>query len=203
MNVRLLIAMLAAVAMVFVVGCNDDDKIVESERTSIERYLTSSHQPRLIPKEEVENSIEYNPPFYEKLSMDVYRYIATYYDANREQREEVEEGDVVELTVTAYIFAGRAPSISSVYFTNEESVLKSLSSEGLNTEYWTTEPVVVKLGESSIIKGVEQSLLGCREGDKVEVYMTHNAAYEDKAMGILKKESPVMWIYTITNLIKN
>ena len=114
-----------------------------------------------------------------------------------------EEGDVVELTVTAYIFAGRAPSISSVYFTNEESVLKSLSSEGLNTEYWTTEPVVVKLGESSIIKGVEQSLLGCREGDKVEVYMTHNAAYEDKAMGILKKESPVMWIYTITNLIKN
>ena len=81
--------------------------------------------------------------------------------------------------------------------------LKSLSSEGLNTEYWTTEPVVVKLGESSIIKGVEQSLLGCREGDKVEVYMTHNAAYEDKAMGILKKESPVMWIYTITNLIKN
>ena len=79
-----MIMMLAVVAMAFVVGCSDDDKMVESQRNTIERYLTSSHQPRLIPESEIENSLEFNPPFYEKLSQNVYRYIATYYNADRD-----------------------------------------------------------------------------------------------------------------------
>lgn len=195
--------MIAALAAMLVVGCNDNDSIVEQERTSIERYLTSSHSPRLISKADVENSLEFNPPFYERLSQDVYRYIATYYDADRDLRCEVEQGDVVSMTVTAYQFTGSKPSVAMVYFTNEQSVIASLEELGLNTQYWTSEPLVLKLGETNIIKGVSMSLLGCREGDQVEVYMTHEAAYGKDAVGVLEKETSVLWVYTIDSVTKN
>lgn len=195
--------MIAALAAMLVVGCNDNDSIVEQERTSIERYLTSSHSPRLISKADVENSLEFNPPFYERLSQDVYRYIATYYDADRDLRREVEQGDVVSMTVTAYQFTGSKPSVAMVYFTNEQSVIASLEELGLNTQYWTSEPLVLKLGETNIIKSVSMSLLGCREGDQVEVYMTHEAAYGKDAVGVLEKETSVLWVYTIDSVTKN
>lgn len=194
--------MLAVVAMAFVVGCNDDEKTVESQRTTIERYLTSSHQPRLIPESEIENSLELNPPFYEKLSQNVYRYIATYYNADRDLQVEVEMGDLVELTATGYIFTGSSPSIHTVYYTNEAEVIASLVKEGLNDQYWSAEPMVVRLGETDIIKGVELSLLECREGDRVEVYMTHEAAYGKDPVGLLPKESAVLWIYSIDKVTK-
>ena len=197
MKFRFVILVAAVVAMMFAAGCNDNDTKVESARTSIERYLTSSHSPRLIPKSEVENSIEYNPPFYERLSQDVYRYIATYYQSGRDSRREVAMGDVVELRVTAYTFSGSTPSLSAVYFTNEQTVLDQLAELGLDTQYWSSEPVIVKLGETNIIKGVELSLIGCRETDQVEVYMTSKAAYGNDALGVIKKESAIMWSYTI------
>lgn len=202
MKLKSLFATLFAAAMMFVVGCNDNDTIVESERTSIERYLTSSHQPRLIAESEVSNSLDFNPPFYQKLSQDVYRYIATYYDADRDLLAEVELGDIVELSVTAYIFTGSAPSIAKAYYTNEADVISSLASQGLNTQYWTAEPLVIKLGETNIIKGVQSSLLGCREGDRVEAYMTHEAAYDKDAVGVIAKDTPVVWIYTIDKVTK-
>ncbi|MBE6200315.1 MAG: FKBP-type peptidyl-prolyl cis-trans isomerase [Rikenellaceae bacterium] len=202
MKLKSLLAMLAVAAMMTVVGCNDNDTKIESQRTTIERFLTSSHQPRLIAESDVPNSIEYNPPFYEKLSQDIYRYVATYYDEDRDLREEVEMGDMVELTFTAYIFNGSQPSLKMVYYTNEASIISSLSAEGLNTQYWVAEPLVLNLGESNIIKGVERSLLGCREGDKVEVYMTYEAAYDKDAVGVIEKETSVAWIYTIDKVVK-
>ncbi len=202
MKLRLIITLLAALVTMLMVGCNDDDKIVESQRTSIERYLASSHVPRLIAKEEVANSIMVNPPFYERFGLDVYRYIATYYDQGREQRTEVEMGCEVELVYTAYRFTNSAPNINMVYMTNDADVIASLAESGLNTEYWSEEVLKVKLGTTNIIKGIEKSLLGCREGDVVEVYMTQRAAYDDKAVGVVERDSPVMWHYTIQSVKK-
>ena len=203
MKFRVLITLVVAVAMTALVGCNDDQTKVEQQRTSIERYLTSSHSPRLIPKEEVANSIEYNPPFYERLAPDVYRYIATYYAADRDLQAEVEMGDVVELTFTAYEFSGSRPSDSNIYYTNDAEVLAEMEAEGLDTKFWSAEPLVVKLGETNIIKGVEQSLLGCREADQVEVYMTYEAAYDKQAVGLVVKGTAVAWYYTISKVTKH
>ena len=61
---------------------------------------------------------------------------------------------------------------------------------------------MLNLGDSNIIKGVERSLLGCREGDKVEVYMTYEAAYDKDAVGVIEKETSVAWIYTIDKVVK-
>ncbi len=203
MKFRLLISLLIAAAAMLGVGCNDDDKVVESQRTSIERYLTSSHNPRLIAKEEIENSIEYNPPFYERFGMDLYRYIATYYDSDRDERREVVMGSEVEIRYTAYTFAGRTPSTSSIYMTNDPVQIEALVKIGLNADYWSEEPMKIKLGTTNIISGLERSLLGCREGDVVEAYMTQRAAYDDKDTGIVKKNSPVMWGYTILSVTNN
>lgn len=202
MKLRLIITLLAALVTMLMVGCNDDDKIVESQRTSIERYLTSSHVPRLIAKEAVADSFEINPPFYEKFGLDLYRYIATYYEQGREQRTEVEMGCEVELVYTAYKFSNGAPNINMVYMTNDADVIADLAALGLNVEYWSDEPLKIKLGTTNIIKGIEKSLLGCREGDVVEAYMTQRAAYDDKDVGIVVKDSPVMWSYTIQSVTK-
>ena len=75
--------------------------------------------------------------------------------------------------------------------------------EGLNAEYWSTDPLTVNLGTTSIIKGLELSLLGCREGDSVEAYMTFEAAYGSDQVGIVPVESSVLWVYTINKLVKN
>ena len=202
MNLKFITTFFAAMALALLVGCNDDDKIVESQRTSIERYLTSSHSPRLIAKEDVVNTTVVNPPFYERLSVDLYRYIATYYNEGRDARTEVAYGDEVEIVYTAYVFKGSAPKVNMTYATNDADVIAQLAELGLNVEYWSEEPLKIKLGSTNIIIGLEKSLLGCREGDIVEAYMTPRVAYDDKGMGVVVRDTPVMWRNTIRSVAK-
>ena len=192
--------MMAVVLVVILAGCNNEEDAIDSQRQTIVRYLTSSHDPRLIAKADVENSLEYQPHFYEQLDYSVYRYIATYYDPGRDQRPEVKPGDQVQLTYMGYRFTGSAPTIRDVYSTNDEGVLSQLKEAGLNAQYWSTEPLTINFGVSYIIKGVELSLSGCRLGDVVEVYMTYDAAYDKNVVGVIPKESSVAWIYTIDKI---
>ena len=140
------------------------------------------------------------PPFYELIDFSVYRYIATYYDADRKLKPAIKQGGEVTLTFTAYVFTGSAPSLSSVYLSNDQSVINALREAGLNADYWDVEPLTIKIGETNIIKGVTTSLIGCREGDSVEAYMTLDAAYEDDVVGVVPKESSVAWFYTIDSV---
>lgn len=190
-------------ACVLLAACEDNDDALTTQRQRIVSYLTSSHVPQLVSEEEAETSLDPNPPFYELIDQQVYRYISTYYDDGRDARTLVEQGDEVQLTYTAYIFTGSVPRTSSVYMTNDATVLAALVEEGLNAEYWNTDPLTVKLGQTDIIKGVELSLLGCREGDDVEVYMTFDAAYGDDEVGIVPVESAVLWVYTIDKVLKD
>lgn len=190
----------AAILVVLLAGCNDEEDAVGSQRQNIVRYLTSSHEPRLIAESDVENSLEFQPLFYEQVDYNVYRYIATYYDEGRDARQEVKWGDQVQLTYVGYRFTGSQPQLNTVYTTNDESVLAQLKEAGLNIDYWNTEPLTIILGRSDIIKGVEISLQGCRLGDLVEVYMTYEAAYDKNVVGVLPKESSIAWIYTIDKI---
>lgn len=190
-----------AVSLVFVAACNDDEvDLSENQRSAIVSYLTSSHQPRLINISDVPNSMDAQPAFYERLDYNTFRYIATYYDDDRAERRAVAEGDEVVLTYMACIFTGSQPSLASVYATNDASVIGQLREAGLNTEYWTTEPLKIKIGDTNIIKGVEFSLIGCREGDSVEAYMTLDAAYGDNVVGVVPESASVVWFYTIDSV---
>lgn len=201
-KLRLMMAVFAAMCLALAVGCSDDDEQITSQRSDIVRFLTSTHVPRLVAEEDKESSLEAEPPFYEKLNQDLYRYVANYYDSNRSSRTMVDKGDQVSLTYTAYIFRGGMPRVDNVYISNDTAVISQLKQAGLNAEYWFAEPLVVTLGESNIIKGVSQSLVGCRQGDQVEVYMTFEEAYEDKVVGIVPHKSAVAWFYTIDAVVK-
>ena len=200
MKLKWIIGLCALLSLILAVGCEDDVDAADKQRTTIERYLTSSHMPRLINIKDVENSLELNPAFYERIDYSVYRYIATYYDKGRSNQPEVKEGDEVTLTVTAYVFTGSTPNLASVYLTNDPTIISSLKANGLNTEYWEAEPLTIKIGQTNIIKGVTTSLIGCRLGDRVEAYMTLDAAYADDVVGVVPKGSAVAWYYTIESV---
>ena len=202
MKLRIGIVVLMAACVMPLVACTDDDDAIESQRSDIVRYLTSTHVPRLISAEDAESSLEVDPPFYDAIDRVVYRYIYNYYDEGRDERSLVEWGDEVELTYTAYVFTGGVPRIESIYASNDADVIEALVEEGLNAKYWSSEPLRVKLGTTSIIKGVALSLDGCREGDEVEAYMTFDAAYGDDVVGIVPKESAVLWVYSVDKVNK-
>ena len=200
MKIKLFTSLCAILCLMLAVGCADSDDVADTQRTNIERYLTSSHVPRLINVTEVENSLERNPAFYERIDYSVYRYIATYYDEGRVSKPAIRQGDEVTITYTAYVFTGSAPALNTVYMTNDQSVINALGQAGLNTDYWKAEPLTIKIGQTDIIKGVATSLVGCREGDAVEAYMTLDAAYDNKVVGVVPKGSSVAWFYTIDSV---
>ena len=200
MKLKLFTSLCAILCLMVAVGCADSVDVADTQRTNIERYLTSSHVPRLINVTEVENSLERNPAFYERIDYSVYRYIATYYDEGRASKPAIKKGDEVTITFTAYVFTGSAPSLATVYMSNDKSVIDALKRAGLNTEYWEAEPLTIKIGQTDIIKGGATSLIGCREGDVVEAYMTLDAAYDNNVVGVVPKDSSVAWFYTIDSV---
>lgn len=201
MLMRLIYAIFMLAVVLGFVGCSDEDTTLTSQRSAIERYLTSNHMPRLVSREEAEQSGD--TEFYDVWGLNTYRYIATMYAEGRDEKAIVEMGDEVELKLTAYIFTGSARRVSDIYFTNDPVMIESLVAEGLNPEFWSEEPVVIKLGRTNIIKGVEKALVGCREGDEVEVYMTYVSGYDSHAVGMVPKDSSVAWYFTITSVKKN
>ena len=203
MKSKVWIAFVVAASLLFSVACSDEAvDVAETQRNSIVSYLTSSYSPRLINKKDVGQALEKNPPFYEQVEYNTFRYIDDYYNPERESRVQVAEGDEVELTFTAYIFSGSKPAVSAIYLTNDQVQIDALQNTGLNVEYWKAEPLRVKIGQTNIIKGVEVSLIGCREGDSVEVYMTLDAAYGDDVVGVVPLESSVVWYYTIDKVVR-
>ncbi|MBQ5831725.1 MAG: FKBP-type peptidyl-prolyl cis-trans isomerase [Alistipes sp.] len=203
MKSKVWIAFVVAASLLCSVACGDEAvDVAETQRNSIVSYLTSSHSPRLINKKDVGQALEKNPPFYEQVEYNTFRYIDDYYNPERESRVQVTEGDDVELTFTAYIFSGSKPAVSAIYLTNDQVQIDALQNTGLNVEYWKAEPLRVKIGQTNIIKGVEVSLIGCREGDSVEVYMTLDAAYGDDVVGVVPLESSVVWYYTIDKVVR-
>ena len=199
MKLKWIIALCALLSLA-IVGCGDSEDVAEAQRTDIVRFLTSSHTPRLVSVEDISSSLQAQPPFFERIDNSVYRYIANYYDADRITRKQVGQGDEVTLTYTAYIFNGRAPAIEDVYDTNDVLTLEQLRMAGLNSRYWSVDPLTVKIGGGDIIKGLELSLVGCREGDVVEAYITSDDAYGKDVVGIVPEKTPVAWFYTIESV---
>jgi hypothetical protein len=206
MNVFRKIACFVAVALVAMVALscsNENDTVLTSQQTSISRYLTSSHQPRLIPEAEIPNSLDNEPQFYTQWGLDIYRYIATYYDEGRDEKSVVEHDSVVSMTYSAYIFGGSKPTISNLYATNDAENIATLEAAGLNTSYeWTDEPMVVTFGREEIIPALETALVGCVEGDRVEVYLTYDVAYGKHYVGLVPPKSAVVWIIDINSVTK-
>jgi hypothetical protein len=197
------LCIVALMVMITVSCSNESDTTLTSQQTSISRYLTSSHQPRLIAESEISSSLENEPQFYTQWGLDIYRYIATYYAEGREDKSIIEAGSKISFTYDAYIFTGSKPNISSIYATNRAASIDELKAAGLNTEYeWTTDPMVVTIGKEEIIPALETALMGCREGDSLEIYLTYDVAYGKHYVGLVPSMSSVVWYMDIISVTK-
>lgn len=191
----------ALIAMATASCSNENDTVLVSQQNAIAKYLTSSHQPKLIPEEEVAMSTENEPHFYTHWALDIFRYIATYYDEGRDQKPEVAHNSEIEIVYTAYIFKSGKPSANDIFATNSADSIKELENKGLNTEYeWTTDPMVIQMGEEQIMPALETALKGCREGDSVEIYLTYDKAYGKHHIGMVPAKSSMVWYIDIVSV---
>ncbi|MCH5330087.1 MAG: FKBP-type peptidyl-prolyl cis-trans isomerase [Alistipes sp.] len=196
---------IAAVAIpVMLAGCKKDENKISNQQTSIVRYLESGHQPRLISEAAARESLDENPPYYTVYDNAAYRYVATIYDEGRDELAVIEPGDLVSIYFNAYVFAYSSLTNTMPYWSNRADVIAAMEQTGggLDPEYWNTEPLVLRAGSDDVVRGVSRSLVGCCEGDEVEVYMTYEAAYGSRIVGLVPKESPVAWLFTIAGVEK-
>ena len=188
-------------ALLLLAGCSQEEETLPNQRNSIVSFLTSTHAPQLISEEAVAESPDENPPFYTAKGNTVYRYISNYYDSGRASRAEVKSGSRVSITFRAYVFSMRNITDSDMpFFTNAPDLEQALYEAGLTPGVWKFEPMELTLGQSGIIKGLELALLGCRQGDEVECYMTYNMAYGDTNFATIPRESAVAIFFTVNGV---
>ena len=126
-----------------------------------------------------------------------------YYDEDRQSKPVVALGDEVALRYSAYIFKNSRPSTDNLFATNDEAKIKELVSAGLDASYeWSSEPLVVTFGEGEILDSLEIALEGCHEGDSVEVYLTFEAGYGNKYLGMVPPKSATAWFIDILSVTK-
>lgn len=192
-----------AAALLMLVACSKEEEILPKQQEKMVQYLTSTHQPRLVAVEDVETGTE--QPYYEQFGNTVYRYIEGAYNPDRATRKEVTEQSIVTITFRAYLFEFRnivtdGSRLTMPFWTNDPLLQASLESEnvGLTPGGWKFEPLTINLATDQVIPGLRLSLIGCREQDSVESYMTYTMAYGDKElMNFIPKESPIAYFFTV------
>ncbi len=189
-------------------GCSKEDDVQPEQRKRIESFLTSSHSPRLVAEENLEEGSSL--PFYTTAGNKVYRYIENYYDPDRVNWPEVTASSKVAITFRIYSFDNYTSITDTTVpiYTNDPEWEQKLEKLGLTLKdeegnpigIWNFEPKVITPASSGIINGLRLALLGCRQGDHVEAYMTYNMAYGDEDLGIIEKESPLAIFFTINTV---
>ena len=201
---KISLSVVVTLAAVVAMSCsNESDQKLISQQSAISNYLKGSHKPKLIPEEELSSSLDEQPEYYVQWGLDLYRYIATMYAEGRDSLPVAENGDILSITYTAYIFTGNAPSIANMYATNDSASIEQLQQAGLNTEYeWTTDPYEFMLGNGDVLNSLDIALEGCHKGDSVEVYLTFEGGYGNDYIGKVPSKSSVVWFITINDIKK-
>lgn len=188
-------------------SCSQEDDTLPDQISQLRRYLTSSHNPRLVSEEEARTSLEIDPPFYTVAGDSVYRYIRNYYAEGRDGYAQVAYGDAVRITFRMYLFefnniVDTGTEITMPYYSNDATLEEAFYAAGLTPGAWTFEPLELEVGAGRILRGLEEALVGCRERDTVEVYMSYNMAYGDEPLGVIPAESPIAVFFTVDGVTK-
>ncbi len=190
------------IASCVVAACSKDEDIQPQQREKIESFLSGSHRPALIPEEEIAPGEEGTVSnYYSTFGDAVYRYIHNVNDPAREERTEVVDNSVVTITFRMYVFTySTVPDTRLPEYTNDKSLMLSYENAGLNVSHWPFAPLVLDMDSDDIINGLHLALLGCREGDTVEAYMTFNMAYGDEFFTFIPRESPIYFYFTVDSV---
>ncbi len=189
-------------SLLLFVGCDQNaEDLTTEQQEDIVSFLTGSHSPTLIYEGDIADALDEDPEFYTTYGNTAYRYIEDYYNSDRLKRTEAVDGSTLEITFWCYDFSNfSTPTSSYLFYTNDPSYQSAFEEAGLNTQYWSFEPLTIVLGRGDILKGIEASLVGCREGDNVEIYLTYNMAYGSTWIGLSNLESPIAFFCTIDSI---
>lgn len=185
-------------------SCSQDEDTLATQQNRIESYLRSTHSPRLIPASERAEGEEV--PFYSISGSRVYRYVTNFFAPGRDERPEVTASSAVTITFRAYVFnfaniVTGGTTVTMPYYTNDPLLFDAfLSLEGFNPELWSFEPLRLEMSGDDILKGLRHALLGCREGDEVEAYMSYNMAYGKDNFSLVPRESPIAIFFTVNSV---
>ncbi|MFR9650373.1 MAG: hypothetical protein SNJ33_01385 [Rikenellaceae bacterium] len=176
-------------------ACSSGDSDYDDQSSSIVSFLEGSHSPTLISYQEALSSLDDDPEFYTEFINSSYRYIRDYYNSDRDNKSVVDSKSTITITFWLYDFSSYSSideSTTVPLYTNDASLKDALIEIGLNTTYWEFEPLKIKLSDGdSIIIGAREALIGCKEGDFVEIYMTYNTAYDDTIIGVVGETTPI------------
>lgn len=185
-------------------GCSQEEDILPNQQQRMVSYLQSTHSPKLVPLASLVGGEQL--PYYTTSGNTVYRYISNVYDPERADRPEVNRSSTVTITFRAYRFGfsnivTSGTTVTMPYYTNDPTLYDAFASlEGFDPEYWNFGPLRIDLRSDNILKGLRLALLGCREGDEVEAYMTYNMAYGDDNFGIIPRETPIAVFFTVNTV---
>ena len=184
-------------------GCTKDEDMLTKQKDSIVKYLTSTR--RMVDEQEVSGVLQENPAFYTNFNNSSYRHIVNFYEPNRQEWVEVEPNSVIDIQFNAYTFTGSEPQVKDMYWSNIQQSISAVEASNSHTYdklIWEPKPLTVRLGTGEVISGLEAALVGCRDQDSVQVYITSKAAYGKQAIGSVAKNSPVAWYIKILSVSK-
>lgn len=180
-------------------GCGEDEDVLPSQQKQIVSFLTGTL--KLYTEEEAfDPAAEASDlPFYTTSGETVYRYITNYYDADRSERPLVSQGSTVYLTLSIYLFEYKSITDATVpLYSNDLAKKAELETAGLTPTYWDFGFYCVKVGETPTISGLESALVGCRQSDIVQIYMTYTMGYGGNDwLYAVEPESPLAIFFTV------
>lgn len=112
-----------------------------------------------------------------------------------DQSRQAQRGDSLTFNYAGFLFDSSPKGL----FTTSWDYLVD-TEEGLNTEYWSFEPKRIKLGDGTIIKGIENALVNCCAGDSLQLFITSDLGYGDEEVGAVSKNSALMFLVKVEQI---
>lgn len=184
-------------------GCESDDDIEDNEaqRDDIVSFLTGSHSPSLIAESDLGSSYDIDPAFYTTYGDYAFRYIEDFYNSDRATKSVISSGSRVTLTYRLYEFTGSSIlSTDLPAYTNDASYKTLYEDAGLSMALWNFSPLTITIGESAELESIHTGLIGCVEGDTIELYMTRNMAYGKDVIGLIEQWASLVFYCEISDV---
>ncbi len=192
---------LLTVAAMTLYSCEADIEENEDDMDDIVSYLTKSHNPLLISSTDISTSDVIDPPFYTRYGDYAFLYIDDFYNAERESRTLVTGNSTISIYFRLYPFDGGNISDTELpSYTNDPTYIDLYEEEGLNLTYWDFTPLEINLSSSDIFETIHTALIGCREGDNIEIYMTRNMGYGNDVIGTIDQWSSLAFFCSIESV---
>ncbi|MCQ2133437.1 MAG: FKBP-type peptidyl-prolyl cis-trans isomerase [Bacteroidales bacterium] len=113
--------------------------------------------------------------------------------------EELRKGGTISFYYAGYVMTGSSISSSNLFATNDESLAKAA---GLPTEDGACEILTINLGETDLVEGLADGLLGVKGGEECIILFSGRHGYGNKNLGTIPAKSALayrIWVESISN----